>query len=254
MKIAVLIKQVPASGEVKLHPEKHTIIRDGRPAVTNPFDLHALELGVSLAEKLSAYVTAVTMGIPAAEWSLRDAVARGADAGLLLSDRAFAGADTLATSETLKLGIDKMGGADLIICGKMAVDGDTAQIGPELAEKLGVPHLSDVCALVSAGEKEIVVEKMCDDRVETVKVTLPALITVTRDINLPRLPSIEGIRRGLECDITVCGAADLGADSKNVGLEGSATEVSRVYLPSGRGSAVEVDSVAELVKIVKGAI
>ena len=146
MRYVVCIKQVPSTNEVRLDPVTNTILRDGRQSVVNPFDAHAVEEGVRLKERFGGEVLAISMGIPAVEELLRDAVARGADRAVLLSDRAFAGADTLATSYTLAAGIRRAGTFDLILCGKMAVDGDTAQIGPELAEQLGIPHLTEVSA------------------------------------------------------------------------------------------------------------
>lgn len=147
MKIAVCIKQVPSTNEVRLDPVTNTIIRDGRQSVTNPFDTYAVEAAVQIKEQLGGEVTVLSMGIPSTERLLRDACSRGADKGVLLSDRAFAGADTLATSYALSLWC-RTAGLDLILCGKMAVDGDTAQIGPELAEHLGIPHITDVCEIL----------------------------------------------------------------------------------------------------------
>ena len=147
MKIIVCIKQVPSTNEVKLDPETKTIIRDGRQSVINPFDTYAMEEAVRLKEKLGGTVCALSMGIPAVERLLREAMSRGVDSALLLSDRAFAGADTLATAYTLSLGVRHLGDFDLILCGRMAIDGDTAQIGPELAEDLGIPQVTNVTAI-----------------------------------------------------------------------------------------------------------
>ncbi|MEG2204797.1 MAG: electron transfer flavoprotein subunit beta/FixA family protein, partial [Oscillospiraceae bacterium] len=196
MKIIVCIKQVPSTNEVRLDPVTNTIIRDGRQSVTNPFDSYALEQAVELKEKMGGTVTVLSMGIPDTERLLRDAMSRGADAALLLSDRAFAGADTLATSYTLSLGVRKLGGADLILCGKMAVDGDTAQIGPELSEQLGIAHVTDVSEILSIEAGRITVRRLCDGGSQTLEVRLPALLTVLKDINMPRMPSIAGVRAG----------------------------------------------------------
>lgn len=147
MNIIVCVKQVPSTTEVRMDPVTHTILRDGRQSVINPFDSTAVELAVQLKEAHGGTVTALSMGIPATETLLRDAIASGADNAVLLTDRRFAGADTLATSYTLSLGVAAIGKYDCILCGKMAVDGDTAQIGPELAEQLGLPHVTDVCAI-----------------------------------------------------------------------------------------------------------
>ena len=160
MKYIVCIKQVPSTNEVRLDPETHAIIRDGRQSVINPFDLYAVELAKRLKEKTGGTLTALSIGIPATERLLREAVSRGADDAVLLTDRAFAGSDTLATSYAVSLGVKAAGGADLILCGKMAVDGDTAQIGPELAETLGIHHVTDVCEVLDITEKDITVKKL----------------------------------------------------------------------------------------------
>lgn len=231
MKTLVCIKQVPSTTEVFLDPVTHTIIRDGRLSIINPFDLHALEEAVKLKERLGGEVITISMGIPATERLLRDTMARGADRSMLLSDRKFAGADTLATSYALSLGVEKLGGVDLIICGKMAVDGDTAQIGPELAETLGIPHVTDVCEIIEATEESVTCKKVTDEGYSTIKVKLPALITVLRSINTPRMPSIEGIRRSIEASYVCCSADDVQADVERIGLKGSATQVVRTYVP-----------------------
>ena len=163
MKLIVCMKQVPAAATASIDPLTKTIVRTGRNAVTNPFDLYALQAALDIRKQTGGTVTGITMGIPAAEKVLRDAIARGADAGAILSDRAFAGSDTLATSYALSLGIKELGGADLIVCGKMAVDGDTAQIGPELAQHLGIPHVSDVLEILEATNEYLVVRRVWDD-------------------------------------------------------------------------------------------
>lgn len=240
MKIIVCIKQVPSTNEVNLDPITKTIIRDGKQSVTNPFDTYALEQAVELKEQHGGEVSVLSMGIPAVERLLRDAVSRGADRGLLLSDRAFAGADTLATSYTLSLGVREIGDFDLILCGKMAIDGDTAQIGPELAEQLGIPHVTDVKKIIEANEKEIICEKSYDGGSQIVKVKLPALLTVIKDINMPRMPSIAGVRRGMSARIDVMGAAAVGADTSRTGLAGSPTQVVKTYTPERSREAVMI--------------
>ncbi|MBQ9988511.1 MAG: electron transfer flavoprotein subunit beta/FixA family protein [Clostridia bacterium] len=231
MKFAVCVKQVPGTTEVQLDPVTHTIIRDGRKGVTNPFDAAAVELAVTLKEQVGGSVTAISMGIPAAESMLRDCIARGADEGVLLTDRQFAGADTLATSYTLSKGIEKMGGADCILCGRMAVDGDTAQIGPELAERLGLPHVTDVIAVLSVEENALVLRKTTADGTIDLRVALPCVITVLREVAQVRLPSIEGIRRSFAAPVHVWSAADIGTDPARTGLNGSPTQVMRTFVP-----------------------
>ena len=241
MRIIVCIKQVPSTNEVHLDPVTGTIQRDGRQSVTNPYDTFALEEAVRLKERYGGEVLVLSMGIPAVEDLLRDAVSRGADRGLLMSDRAFAGADTLATSYTLSLGVRKLGPFDLILCGKMAIDGDTAQIGPELAENLGLPHVADVTAILSADEGTLVCERERSGARETVRVQLPALLTIRKDINMPRMPSIAGVRRGMEAPVEIVGAKDAGADPGRTGLDGSPTQVVRTFAPERNREAAVIE-------------
>ncbi|MBQ2651805.1 MAG: electron transfer flavoprotein subunit beta/FixA family protein [Clostridia bacterium] len=239
MKIAVCVKQVPSTNEVRLDPVTNTIIRDGRQSVTNPFDTYAIEAAVQLKEQLGGEVTVLSMGIPSTERLLRDACSRGADRGVLLSDRAFAGADTLATSYALSLWYAREN-PDLILCGKMAVDGDTAQIGPELAEHLGIPHITDVCEILSASETAVTVRKQTAEGFAILRTPLPALLTVVKDINLPRMASIPGVRAGMEADIRIYTAADLGADPARCGLSGSPTQVVKTFTPQRSAEAQEI--------------
>jgi len=245
MKIIVCMKQVPAAATASIDPLTKTIVRTGRNAVTNPFDLYALQAALDIRKQTSGTVTAVTMGIPAAEKVLRDAISRGADNGALLSDRAFAGSDTLATSYALSLGVEKMGGADLIVCGKMAVDGDTAQIGPELAQHLGIPHISDVCEILEAAEDHLVVRREWDAVEQELYLPLPALITMVKGQNLPQLATIPGMLRGRAADITVFTAEALRADTTRCGLKGSPTQVVRTFTPPVRGKAKTIDGSEE---------
>lgn len=191
-------------------------------------------------------VTAISMGIPSTEKLLRDLVARGVDEGVLLTDRAFAGADTIATASTLAMGIRETeyarGKISLIICGHMAVDGDTAQIGPELAETLNLPHVSNVLKITEVDPKEryIVVECIAAEGRQTLKVSLPALLTVSKDINVLRLPSIAGIRNADQAEIRLLTAADLNADPERIGKAGSATQVVRTFTPVFNGGAERI--------------
>ena len=214
-----------------MDPVTKTIIRDSRQAVINPFDTYAIEEAVRLKEKLGGSVCALSMGIPATERLLRDAMARGVDRSVLLTDRAFAGADTLATSYALSLGVKQIGAFDLILCGKMAVDGDTAQIGPELSAQLGIPFVTDVCEILEADEKKIVCRKNTDDGFAEVEIRLPALITVAKDINMPRFPSISGIRFSLSAPFRSYTAEGVNADVSRCGLSGSPTQVVRSFTP-----------------------
>lgn len=255
MKIAVCIKQVPSTNEVRLDPVTNTIIRDGRQSVTNPFDTYAVEAAVQIKEQLGGELTVLSMGIPSTERLLRDACSRGADKGVLLSDRAFAGADTLATSYALSLWC-RTAGLDLILCGKMAVDGDTAQIGPELAEHLGIPHITDVCEIMEIDEQKVKVRKQTAQGFEILRTPLPALLTVVKDINLPRMASIPGVKAGMEADIRIYTAADLGADPDRCGLSGSPTQVVRTFTPQRSAEAVEItgatgDKAAKILEMLR---
>lgn len=255
MRIAVCIKQVPSTNEVRMDPVTHTIIRDARQSVTNPFDSYAIELAAELSEQLHAETWGLSMGIPATERLLRDACARGLDKAMLLTDRAFAGADTLATAYTLSLGIRHMGGADLVLCGRMAVDGDTAQIGPELAENLGIPHITDVCEIIKASETEIELRRLVEGGSQRLRVSLPALLTVVKDINEPRMPSISGVRYGISAPFLSLDAAALSADPARIGLTGSPTQVVRTFVPVREAEAVNItgdaaDIAGELINII----
>ena len=244
MKTIVCVKQVPSTNEVRLDPVTKTIIRDGRQSVINPFDTYAIEEAVRLKEKLGGEVIAMSMGIPATERLLRSAVSVGVDSALLLTDRAFAGSDTLATSYALSLGAKELR-FDLILCGKMAVDGDTAQIGPELSRQLGIPCVTDVCEILEASETKLTVKKVTDTGFAEVTVKLPALLTVTKDINMPRLPSISGVRRSLTAPFRAVTAAQVGADPARCGLNGSPTHVVKTYTPDRTQKAEFLTGTAE---------
>ena len=241
MKIVVCIKQVPSTNRVHMDPVTNTIIRDGRQSVTNPFDTHAIEEAVRLKERMGGHVTAVSMGIPATEKLLRDAVSRGVDDAVLLSDPQFAGADTLATAYTLFRGIQSLGGVDVVICGKMAVDGDTAQIGPELAEFMGIPHVTEVKRILEVTKKSITCEKITDRGHQVLRIKLPALVTVVREINMPRMPSIEGVLNSQQHPVCCLDAAALSADSACIGLTGSPTQVVRTFVPQRQVEAVTIE-------------
>ncbi len=262
MRIVVCIKQVPDTTEVRLDPETNTLARDGVSSVMNPYDEHALEEAVRLKEMLGdVEVTAVTMGPPQAEGMLRDAVARGADRAVLVSDRSFAGADTWATSYTLEHAVRTVGGADLILCGRQAVDGDTAQVGPGLATRLAIPFVTCVQKIREAAEGRLVVERMMDNGYDVVAVQLPALLTVVKDINTPRVPSLKGKMKARKAEIESLTAEALGAEPHCLGLSGSPTMVTKVFAPEARGQRRElhgsveeqVDQLAvKLVELVAG--
>lgn len=242
MRIAVCMKAVPSTTEVRMDPKTNTIIRDGKQSVVNPFDASALEVALEVKERCGGSVTVVSMGIPDTERLLRDAIARGADDGILLTDRAFAGADTLATSYALSLAFGRMGEpCDLVLCGKMAVDGDTAQIGPELAGLLDMPCVAGVTELVDIDDARAVVRCETDGGKATVEVALPAVLTVTKDVATLRMPSIAGVRRGEAGDVVSLSAAEAGADPTRCGLDGSPTQVVRSFVPERTNEARVVE-------------
>ncbi len=230
MKIVVCIKQVPDTAEVRINPETNTLIRDGVPSIINPYDMHAIEAGLQIREKAGGSVTAITMGPPQAEASLRDAISMGVDDAALISDRAFAGSDTWATAYTLSKAIELLG-ADIIICGKQAIDGDTAQVGPEIAEFIGIPHIAYVRKIDSVTEDGIVAQRLMDDGFDVIESSLPVLLTVVRELNVPRLPSLKGKMAAKKAEIKKLAAADIGADAGCLGLNGSPTQVKNIFAP-----------------------
>jgi len=231
--IIVCIKQVPDTAEVKINPETGTLIREGVPSIINPYDMHALEAGLQIREKAGGKVIVLTMGPPQAEAALRDAIAMGADDAVLLTDRAFAGSDTWATSYTLSKAINKLS-ANIIICGKQAIDGDTAQVGPEIAEFLNIPHVSYVRRIEEITKNSIRVQRLMDEGYDIVESSLPVLLTVVRELNTPRLPSLKGKMAARKAQIKKWGWSDIQADENNLGLNGSPTRVKNIFAPEGK--------------------
>lgn len=234
MKIIVCIKQVPDAKDVRLDPETNTLAREGVQSIMNPYDQHALEEAVRLKEQHGGEVVAVTMGPPQAEEMLRLAISCGADKVVLVSDRAFAGADTWATAYTLENTLKNIGDYDLILCGKQAIDGDTAQVGPGLATRLGIPFVTCVQKIREASDTGLVMERMMDDGYDVVAVNYPALVTVVKDINEPRVPSLKGKMKAKKAEIITMSAEDIGADPSCIGLPGSPTKVVEVFPPPAR--------------------
>jgi len=243
LNIIVCIKQVPDTTEVKINPETGTLIREGVPSIINPFDTYAIEEGLLLKEKFGGKVTVVSMGPPQAMEALKEAVAMGADEAVLLSDRAFAGADTWATAYALSRAIRALGEFDVILCGKQAIDGDTGQVGPGIAGQLGISQLTYVFKIreIDPQAGKVVVERLLEEGREVVEAPLPALLTVVKDINQPRYPTFMGIRRATKMEIPVWAAADLPeCDSGMCGLNGSPTQVVKVFAPPAREGKVEL--------------
>lgn len=235
MKIFVCVKQVPDAKEVRLDPETNTLAREGVESIMNPYDQHALEEAVRLKEAHGGEVIAITMGPPQAEEILRLAISCGADEGVLVSDRAFAGADTWATAYTLEKAIRSLGGGDLILCGKQAIDGDTAQVGPGLAIRMEIPFIACIQKVRSCTDNTIVVERMMDDGYDVVQAPLPSLLTVVKDLNEPRVPSLKGKMKAKKAHIKMLTAAEIGAEPSCIGLPGSPTQVAKVFPPEARG-------------------
>jgi len=231
MNIVVCLKQVPGTTEVKIDPQTNTLIRQGIENIINPFDTYAIEEAVRLKEKHGGKVTVITMGPPQADAALREAVSLGADEAILLSDRAFAGADTWATAYTLSQALVKIKDYDLVICGRQTIDGDTGQVGPEMAEMLEIPFIAYVSNIEEIKDKYLRVKRMVEEGHEVIEATLPAVITVAKEINVPRLPSLRGIMKSKSAAIQTWGIKELGVDAGKVGLAGSSTQVIKVFFP-----------------------
>lgn len=212
MNIIVCIKQVPETTEVRINPETNTLIREGVKSIINPFDMYAIEEGVRLKEKFGGKVTVLTMGPPQAEAALREAISLGCDEAVLVGDRAFAGSDTWATSYTLSGAIKKLGEFDLIICGKQASDGDTAQVGPGISTHLDIPQVTYVKKVEEVKDKTMRVERLMEEGYEVIEIPLPALLTVVKEINEPRLPSLKGMMKAKSAKITVWTQKELNLD------------------------------------------
>jgi len=236
----VCIKQVPGTTQVKINPETGTLIRDGVEAVVNPFDEYAIEEAIRIREKVGGVVKVVTMGPPQAENALRSAIAMGADEGYLITDRAFAGSDTWATSYTLSSGIKTLGQVDLIICGKQAIDGDTAQVGPGIAEMLNLPYVAWVRKVEEITATTIKVERLMEEGYDVVEMPLPGLMTVVKEINTPRMASLKGKMKAKSATINTINASALSVDADKLGLKGSPTQVLRSFVPERKSGGEKI--------------
>lgn len=258
MRVVVCIKQVPSTdAKVKMDPVKGTLIREGVESIINPFDEYAIEEGIRIKEKFGAEVIVISMGPPQAKEALKTALAMGADKAILLSDKAFAGSDTLATSYTLSLAIKKIKDVDIVICGKQATDGDTAQVGPGLAQRLNFSQITYVSKIrsINIENKELVVERLLDNGTQVVRTKMPALLTVVKDINQPRIPNIFSIKKAAKAKIPVWGPQDLDGEKNKFGFDGSPTQVIKIFTPPPRkgGKIFDKDvkeSVKELIEIL----
>ena len=231
MRIIVPIKQVPETKSVKMDEKTGTVIREGVESIINPLDLYAIEAAILLSERLGWETLAISMGPAKAGEALREAIAMGIGSGVLLSDKAFAGSDTWATAYVLAEAIKKVGEYSLVICGERATDGDTGQVGPEIAAFLGFPVVSYVNKIEDVTSASCSVSRLVEDGAEQLEMTLPGVITVVKEVSVPRLPTLRGKQRAKKAQIPVWGLAELPLKSGMVGLSGSPTRVGRIFRP-----------------------
>ena len=232
--LVVCVKQVPDTMEVGIHPDTNTLMREGVKSMINPFDLYAVEEALRTREKLGGKVTALSMGPPQAEQALREVISMGVDEGILISDPAFAGSDTWATSYTLAMAIRKIGDVRLILCGNQASDGDTAQVGPGIAAHLDLPQITYVRKIDEIDDNHIVADRLLEHGWEEIEATLPCLLTVVKEINEPRIPGLRGKIAARKATIPCWSAQDIGADPSKIGLNGSPTRVVKIFTPPAR--------------------
>ena len=254
MHIVSCVKQVPDTTQVKIDPETNTLIRSGVESICNPYDVVATEAAVKLAEKYGGKVTVISMGPPQAELALRECLSLGASEAILLSDRAFAGADTLATSYTLYRAVTKIAESEpvqLVICGKQAIDGDTAQTGPGLATWLGCRQFTYVSEIIDMADDTITVRREVEGGSEIIKGKLPAVLTVELELDTPRYASLPEMVRSLRQEVKVWGAAEIEAAPERLGLKGSPTSVRTIFAPPVRGGGVAFDTADNKEKVIE---
>ncbi len=241
MHIIVCVKQVPDTTNVRINPETNTLMREGVESIMNPFDEYALEAALRLKDEHGARVTVITMGPPQADVVLRESMARGADDGVLLTDRAFAGADTLATSYAIARAIQKINAKpDLVLFGKQAIDGDTAQVGPGVSEFLNFPLVTYVKTLSVSGDA-FTVETQMDEGVDVIEGRLPAVMTVVKEAATPRFASLSGWMAAKTAPVRRWGAGDVGAAPEMCGLNGSPTKVVKIFAPPTKTGGIRMD-------------
>lgn len=241
MNILVCAKQVPNTNEVKIDPVKGTLIRDGVESILNPDDANALEEALKIKDKYDdVKVTVISMGPPQADDMLRECLAMGADEAILVSDRAFGGADTWATSNTISAAIRSAGNFDIIFAGRQAIDGDTAQVGPQIAEKLGLPQVTYVQDFEINGD-EVTVQRQLENGYELIKVKTPVLLTAVKELNKPRYMNVKGIYDAYNKKIPVWGVNDISVDLETIGLKASPTKVFRSFTPEPKGKGVMLE-------------
>ena len=231
MRIIVPIKQVPETKSVKMDEKTGTVIREGVESIINPLDLYAIEIAVQLKETYGGETVAISMGPPKAVEALKEAIAMGIDSAVLVSDRAFAGSDTWATSYVLAEAIRKIGGYDLVICGERATDGDTGQVGPEISSYLKLPVISYVNKVGKIANGVIDMQRLVEEGSEKIEAQMPCLLTVVKEVSDPRLPTLRGKQKARKSQIPVWGITDLALAPKKVGLAGSPTKVVKIFRP-----------------------
>jgi len=241
MRIVVCIKQVPNTNDVKINPETNALIREGVESILNPGDRYALEEALKIKDANGAEVIALSMGPPMAREVLCEAIGMGVDDAILVSDRAFAGSDTLATSYTLAGAIRKIGDVDLVICGKQAIDGDTAQVGPGISHHLGLPMVSMVNEIKGVTDKQLTVIMGMENGTDTFKMTLPGLLTIQERVNWPRVPTLKRKMKACRFETTTWTAGDIDFDREKLGLDGSPTSVVRIFSPDPDKPAEMID-------------
>ncbi len=250
MRIVVCIKYVPDTTEVKMDPESGTLIRDGVPHIINPFDENAIEAAVQIVEERGGEVIALCMGPAQAEQGLREAIAMGVNRAVLLCDRALAGGDTLATSYSLAQAINKIGDFDLIFCGKQAFDGDTGQVGPGLAEHLGIPQITYAIEIEEVTDTEVEVRRLLADGFEVVRAKLPCLITAVKHLNEPRMPGLKARMKAKKAEIEIWTRESISAQESRCGLDGSPTNVINIFTPTRQveGEIIEGETTEQQVE------
>ena len=242
MKIVVPVKQVPETGNVKMDEKTGTMIREGVESIVNPLDLYAIECAIQLKEQRGGSITVISMGPPKAEKAIREALSMGCDEGVLLSDRAFAGADTWSTSYVLSEAVRELGEFDLIVAGIRATDGDTGQVGPEMAAMLNLPVATFVSKVIGVENGMMTVERLIEGGYETARLPLPCLITVVNEISSPRLPTLRGKQTARSKTIPVKGKADMKVNDDDLGLKGSPTRVVRIMQPKVSRNGILLDA------------
>ena len=251
MKIVVCLKQVPDTTVVKIDPKTGTLIRDGVPSIINPEDKHALEAALQIKDNYGAHVTVISMGPPQAKNALREALCMGADEAILLTDRAFGGADTLATSKTIAAAIRELE-YDIIFAGRQAIDGDTAQVGPEIAEHLNVPQVTYVQD-VKVNEDGLIVNRALEDGYELIKVKTPVLLKAIEELNHPRYMNVQYIFDTVDKEVKMMTAADIDVPVEELGLKGSPTKVKKSMTKEAKGAGEIIkESAPEAVAYVLG--